>query len=74
MTDTSKATHRETEQLKAFLVSSTDYYTNQFTQIANGKTLSINSAAMLWGPLWAASRGIWGLFWVLAATDVIGLS
>ncbi|MFT5719719.1 MAG: glycine betaine/proline transport system permease protein [Motiliproteus sp.] len=65
--------NRETEQLKSFLVSSTDYYLHQFEQIAQGKKYSLNLAALVFGPLWAASRNIWLLFWLLAVTDITAL-
>ncbi|MEH6822690.1 MAG: proline/glycine betaine ABC transporter permease [Motiliproteus sp.] len=65
--------NRETEQLKNFLVSSTDYYLHQFELIAQGKKYSLNLAAVLFGPLWAASRNVWVLFWLLAVTDVAAL-
>lgn len=65
--------NRETQQLKDFLVNSTDYYLQQFEKIARGQKYSLNLAAVLGGPLWAASRNIWMLFWLLAATDVAAL-
>jgi len=61
---------RETEQLKDFLVSSSDYYLEQFNKIAQGHKYQLNLAAVFWGPLWAASRNIWQLFWLLAVTDI----
>lgn len=64
---------RETEQLRDFLVSSTDYYLHQFEQISQGQKYSLNLAAVLLGPLWAASRNIWMLFWLLAVTDITAL-
>ncbi|OMH29157.1 proline/glycine betaine ABC transporter permease [Motiliproteus sp. MSK22-1] len=65
--------HKETEQLKDFLVSSTDYYLQQFERISQGQKYSLNLAAAVFGPFWAASRNIWLLFWLLAATDVTAL-
>ncbi|MFT6914346.1 MAG: glycine betaine/proline transport system permease protein [Motiliproteus sp.] len=65
--------NREREQLKSFLVSSTDYYFHEFEQLAQGKKYSLNLAAMVFGPLWAASRNIWLLFWLLAVTDITAL-
>ena len=65
--------HKETEQLKDFLVSSTDYYLQQFERISQGQKYSLNLAAFVFGPLWAASRNIWMLFWLLAATDIAAL-
>ncbi|MCX4029473.1 proline/glycine betaine ABC transporter permease [Endozoicomonas sp. SM1973] len=64
---------KELAQLKQFLVHSSSYYSQQFNQLVHGKKLSFNTAAVLFGPLWAAYRNIWVLFWLLSITDVIGL-
>ena len=64
---------REAEQLKGFLTSSIDYYIAQFDDIAQGQKFSLNMAAMVLGPIWAASRNLWMLFWLLAVTDVAAL-
>jgi len=74
MTDTANSKiSRETEQLKQFLVTSTDYYIDRFELITHGQTMSFNQAAALFGPLWASSRNLWSLFWMLAVTDIAGL-
>lgn len=65
--------HRDSGQLQQFLITSTDYYTSRFERITNGESLSFNFAAALFGPLWAASRNLWSLFWLLAVTDIAGL-
>lgn len=74
MTDTvNSKISRESEQLQTFLVTSTDYYVERFEKITHGQTVSFNPAAAVIGPLWAASRNLWLLFWLLAVTDIAGL-
>ncbi len=63
----------ETKQLKDFLGSSIDYYQREFERIAKEQKFSFNLAAVLFGPLWAASRNVWALFWMLVVADVVAL-
>ncbi len=63
----------ETDDIKQFLGSSQDYYLRSFKQITQGQKFSLNLSAALFGPLWAASRNVWSLFWLFLATDIIGL-
>ena len=48
------------------------YYANQFARLAEG-SYPFNWAAAILGPLWAAARGLWGLFWVTVAAEVVAL-
>ncbi|MFT2098039.1 ABC transporter permease [Marinomonas sp. 2405UD66-6] len=62
---------KEIEDLKQFLGSSTEYYSQSFKEIIGGEKYKLNLAAALYGPLWAASRNVWVLFWLLLVTDTL---
>ena len=65
---------REQHLLEQFLGHSSDYYVEQFERLShNRRAISFNVAALVAGPLWAASRNLWGLFWLAAALDVFSL-
>lgn len=51
------------------------YYRRQFERMSRlGLAgLALNWAAALGGPVWAASRHLWGLFWYVAVADIVGL-
>ena len=51
------------------------YYVRQFDRIqaARGFAWSWNTMASLVGPLWAASRGLWGYFWLFLILEVLAL-
>jgi glycine betaine/proline transport system permease protein len=63
---------KEIDGLKRFLGSSIEYYLQSFNEIIQGKKYKLNLAAAMAGPLWAASRNVWFLFWALLVTDILG--
>ncbi len=69
---TSSLSSKEVDGLKRFLGSSTEYYLQSFNEIIQGKKYKLNIAAAVAGPLWAASRNVWFLFWALLVTDILG--
>ncbi len=65
---------RELDLLEQFLGHSSNYYVQQFERLShNRRALSINRAALVAGPLWAAGRNLWSLFWLAALLDVVSL-
>ncbi len=58
-----------------FVGENEDYYTLHFAKIqgTTGFSWSWNSAAALFGPLWAALRGIWGFFWTFLVLELFAL-
>jgi len=48
------------------------YYEQAFVQIQNAKGFVFcwNIAAMAFGPLWAAARGLWGFFWIFLVLEM----
>ena len=62
---------KEIEDLKQFLGSSAEYYSQSFKEIIGGEKYKLNLAAAIYGPLWAASRNVWVLFWLLLVTDTL---
>jgi glycine betaine/proline transport system permease protein len=68
-----------TKAISDFTSRNENYYIKHFTKIeSNTQTqLSFNIYAALFGPLWAATRSVWGFFWVstiaiLIATILLG--
>ena len=61
--------------IEAFVGPHAAYYVLQFERISQGRLAGIrlNWAAALGGPLWAATRSLWIIFWFAALGDVIGL-
>ncbi|MBX2879019.1 MAG: proline/glycine betaine ABC transporter permease [Granulosicoccus sp.] len=58
-----------------FAKENSEYYSTQFEKI-QGKTgfvLSWNMMAALFGPLWAAARGVWGFFWTFLVLELFAL-
>ena len=55
-----------------------DYYARQFRRIQSATgtrpALSFNLAALLFGPLWASARGLWGYFSVFLFLEVYSLT
>ena len=51
------------------------YYGREFEKIQAATRLprSWNTAAALAGPFWAASRGLWGYFWMFLILEVLAL-
>ncbi|TAL82128.1 MAG: ABC transporter permease subunit [Candidimonas sp.] len=57
-----------------FSGSNNDYYIRAFRKIYNstGKLpTTFNAWAAILGPLWAASRGVWGMFWAFLVLETI---
>ena len=51
------------------------YYADRFGQIQKRglRGAGFNLMAALGGPIWAAARGLWWLFWLALAVDLLGL-
>ncbi|MBY4675367.1 ABC transporter permease [Marinobacterium arenosum] len=65
---------RELALLEQFLGQSSDYYLRQFERLSHNRhAFTFNSAALIAGPLWAAGRNLWSLFWLAAVLDVFSL-
>jgi len=60
-----EATTSQGQSIHRFAERAGDYYAQQFEKIqsTNSLSLSFNLHAALLGPLWAASRNLWGFFW-----------
>ena len=61
--------------IKSFVDVGIEYYQSVFSRLASRGlwTFSFNKAAALGGPIWAAGRQVWVLFWVGTVTDLVGL-
>ena len=64
--------HEPRDLCATFVGSNADYYARQFERMSEG-TLSVNWAAAVLGPIWAAARGVWWLFWVGAVLQFLAL-
>ncbi len=74
----SKDASRQTdsgELIEAYAGPNAGYYLRQFERMSQRgfAGLGLNWAAAFGGPVWAASRHLWGLFWCVAVADVGGL-
>jgi len=60
------------QEVAKFAVSRSAYYEYAFLQIQNAKSFVFcwNLAAILFGPLWAAARGLWGFFWIFLVLEM----
>ena len=58
-----------------FTKQNSSYYSKEFSKIqgATGFVVSWNSMAALFGPLWAAARGVWGFFWTFLVLELFAL-
>jgi len=57
-----------------FVERNPDYYANAFHRIhdtTRGIPQTFNWAAAVFGPLWAAARGVWGFFWFFLILEII---
>ncbi len=74
-THISNSNPKSIQLLEAFVGPNTDYYVPQFERISQRgfAGIRLNWAAALGGPLWAATRNLWMVFWFAALGDVIGL-
>lgn len=63
------------EAISRFAGPNAAYYDRAFRRIgsANRPVWTFNATAALLGPLWAAARGLWGLFGVLLTLEVMAL-
>ena len=63
------------DSIRTFAGRNGDYYASEFVKIqsARGFPRSFNPAAALMGPVWAASRGVWGVFWTFVIVDLFAL-
>ncbi|MFQ5973415.1 MAG: ABC transporter permease [Alphaproteobacteria bacterium] len=64
--------HDADELQQMFVGENVDYYARQFERLAQ-RGVTINWAAAVFGPLWAASRGLWALFWAGGAVQLLAL-
>jgi glycine betaine/proline transport system permease protein len=53
----------DTPALERFVEYNATYYSRAFHHLSQHRLLSLNLAALFGGPLWAAARRLWGLFW-----------
>lgn len=55
-----------------FVQENVPFYTKAFTTIqdATGWVFSWNTAAAVFGPMWAAFRGVWGFFWTFLVLEL----
>lgn len=67
--------HEELDaSIRSFAAVSGDYYVRAFHKIHNatGWTFdTFNFCAAVLGPLWAASRAVWGMFWAFLILEII---
>jgi glycine betaine/proline transport system permease protein len=62
------------ESIATFVERNPSYYQRVFHTIhdtTSGIPLTFNAAAALLGPLWAAARGVWGMFWGFLILEII---
>lgn len=60
--------------IKEFVEENGDYYVDAFHKIHDNTGIfpkTFNKAAALAGPIWAASRAIWGMFWTFLILEII---
>ena len=63
------------ESVERFAERNGNYYVKQFNRIQRARVLSFsfNLMAAIFGPLWAAARGLWGFFWGFLILEVLAL-
>lgn len=62
------------QSISEFVVDNPEYYTKAFRKIHDATLLlprDFNIGAAVFGPLWAASRAVWGMFWTFLVLEVI---
>ncbi|MEO0820395.1 MAG: ABC transporter permease subunit [Pseudomonadota bacterium] len=60
--------------IREFAQENGDYYVHAFHKIHNSTGFlptTFNTMAALLGPLWAAARGVWGMFWAFLILEMI---
>ncbi|MEC4673201.1 MAG: proline/glycine betaine ABC transporter permease [Nitrospirota bacterium] len=72
---TGTSTLKSIQLVEAFVGPNADYYVRQFERISQQgfAGIRLNRAAALGGPLWAATRNLWLVFWFAAIGDLIAL-
>lgn len=64
----------ENALIAEFADANAGYYRRVFAKLREGKSVwGMNAAALLAGPLWAASRAMWGTAWLLVALHAAAL-
>ncbi len=66
--------HALDQSISVFVDRNPDYYVHAFHTIhetTTGIPRVFNWAAALFGPFWAAARGIWGLFWAFLILEIV---
>lgn len=63
------------DSVRAFSIQRGDYYARTMTRIQShaGFVAIFNWGAAIFGPVWAAARGLWGLFWCFAILELMAL-
>lgn len=63
------------QSIAKFAGTNAPYYVQEFTRIQGktGLSGSWNTRAAVFGPLWAASRGVWGFFWAFLVLELFAL-
>lgn len=63
------------DSIREFSQENSDYYVDSFSQIqaSDEKVTPWNNAAMLFGPVWCAARGLWNLFWLFTIAELVAL-
>ena len=57
-----------------FIGENAAHYRARFAALESGEAgWSVNRAALAWGPLWAAARGLWGAAWTLLILHAVAL-
>ena len=61
------------ESVHEFAGQNGEYYARQFKRIQKSTKFcwSFNFGSMIFGPLWATARGLWGLFWVFSVLELV---
>ena len=61
--------------VKDFVGDSQEYYTEEFDKIQSTTKFpySWNTMAAIFGPFWAAARGLWGYFWTFTVLELLAL-
>ena len=72
-TDSSERPARLTSSVGEFVVARQGYYGREFGKIQSATRFpwSWNTMAALAGPFWAASRGLWGFFWMFLILEAL---
>ena len=63
------------DSIREFAGQNSEYYCDRFKEIQSSTDQRnvINWAVALLGPLWAAARGVWSVFWIFIIFEIIAL-